>query len=59
MRDIHLGRGHDGNKEEAACHLINCPGPSMSDNAEYIVVNDYSPSIVKVDSVESNHSSRE
>ena len=43
---------------EVASHLIKGPHPSMSNDAEYIVVNKYLPSFVKVDSVESNHSPR-
>ena len=45
-----------GTGAEVASKLINhAAQPSVSDEAEYIVINDWSPSIVKVDEVESNH----
>ena len=41
---------------EGVSKLINhAAQPSMSDEAEYIVINDWLPSIVKVDEVESRH----
>ena len=42
-----------GTGAEVPSHLINGPRPDMSRESEYIVVNDYSPSLVKVDTVES------
>ena len=44
-----------GTGAEVASHLINGPHPDMSGGVEYILINNYSPSLVKVDNVESTH----
>ena len=44
-----------GTGAEVASHLINGPCPEVSGEREYIVVNNYSPSLIKVDTVESTH----
>ena len=44
-----------GTEVEVTSHLINGPRLEVSGEGEYIVVNNYSPSLVKVDNVESTH----
>ena len=44
-----------GTGAEGVSKLINhAAQPSMSDEAEYIIVNDWSPSLVKVDEIHEN-----
>ena len=44
-----------GTSAEVASHLINRDQLSMGDDLEYIVLLDFGPSVVRLDSIESNH----
>ena len=53
-----IAGGLMGTGAKGVSKLINhAAQPSLFDDAEYIIINDWSPSIVKVDKVESSHSS--
>ena len=53
-----IAGGLMGTSADRVSKLINhAAQPSMSDEAEYIIINDWSPSIVNVDEVELSHSS--